>query len=63
VITNVAGVYDEDVKKRAYFKEGDIKTARIIKPKGLAFNQNGELIFSDSWIAAFSKLPTTKSLL
>ena len=60
VITTVAGVYDENVKKRSYFKEGDIKTARIIKPRGLAFNQSGELIFSDSWIDRILKIADNK---
>jgi hypothetical protein len=48
--------YDDNVKNRSYFKEGDIKTARIIKPKGLAFDQNGELVFSDSWIDRILKI-------
>jgi tetratricopeptide (TPR) repeat protein len=60
MITTVAGVYDEDVKKRAYFREGDIKTARIIKPTAFAFNQNGELIFSDSWICRILKIADNK---
>jgi Flp pilus assembly protein TadD/sugar lactone lactonase YvrE len=49
-ITTVAGVYDENVKNRSYFKEGDVKTARIVKPRGLAINHHGELVFSDPWI-------------
>jgi DNA-binding beta-propeller fold protein YncE/Flp pilus assembly protein TadD len=54
-ITTIAGVYDENVKNRSHFKEGDVKTARIVKPRGLAINQQGELIFSDPWISRILK--------
>lgn len=59
-ITTVAGVYDENVKNRSYFKEGDVKTARIIKPRGLAINEKGELFFSDSWIFRILKLSNNR---
>jgi tetratricopeptide (TPR) repeat protein len=43
-ISIVAGTYDENVKKRAYYKESD---PRPISPAGLAVSPKGELYFSD----------------
>jgi tetratricopeptide (TPR) repeat protein len=59
-ITTIVGVYDENIKNRASFLEGDIKTARVIKPTGLAFNEKEELVFSDHWIGRILKISGNK---
>ena len=46
MITTVTGRCDA-TKITAIFKEGDIHTAQIVCPTGIAINKNGELFFSD----------------
>jgi tetratricopeptide (TPR) repeat protein/sugar lactone lactonase YvrE len=62
-ITTVAGVYNEDSKNRAFFKEGDIRSARIVKPHALAINPAGEIFFSDPWLHRILKISNNQVMI
>ena len=58
-ITTLTGNCDAK-KITAIFKEGDIRTAQIVCPTGLAINNSGELFFSDVRLHRIVKIADNK---
>jgi hypothetical protein len=59
-MTTVAGLYDSNRKNLAKFKEGDVHSARILSPWGIAINKNDEIYFADSRLNRIIKIAKGK---
>ncbi|MFL5810913.1 MAG: tetratricopeptide repeat protein, partial [Flavisolibacter sp.] len=56
IITTIAGIYDANSKNAARFKEGNLQSARLISPWGIAVNKNNEIFFSDNRLSRILKI-------
>ena len=59
IITTVAGQCDKTIYNSVY-KEGDIKTAVLTTPSGIAIAKNGDIYFSDERLYRIIKIANNK---